>query len=298
MNKLKNFESFEEKSVPHLLKKISSIIRKDIISNGNKSFNKSYSIDGIDCNIKVNYKFGDHQPYYSNVNIYEILTEPDKNINIPINVVDKDIDINYLMSIILHELRHIYDIYTVADDIEMNEFLKAYGFDKFKKMKFPFFTDLVYLSLEHELIARHNMLYELFRWINITDKNKLYEIFKKSYTYTALNELKKFDYIKFIKSNDISQLIIFTKQFILHMKTNEIINNENDLYIYYKKWSEFFIEKSNEFALYVDDLLDDVINDVMNNKVYERMCGYISYNEDICNNVVSKIFEKKIIKIV
>ena len=82
------------------------------------------------------------------------------------------------------------------------------------------------------------------------------------------------------------------------IQTNEIINNENDLYIYYKKWSEFFIEKSNEFALYVDDLLDDVINDVMNNKVYERMCGYISYNEDICNNVVSKIFEKKIIKIV
>ena len=49
--------------------KISSIIRKDIVNNGNKSFNKSYSIDGIDFIIKVNYKVGKHQPYYSNVNI-------------------------------------------------------------------------------------------------------------------------------------------------------------------------------------------------------------------------------------
>ena len=289
---LKKFESFEEKSVPNLLKKISSIIRKDIINNGNKSFNKSYSIDGIDFIIIVNYKFGEHQPYYSNVNIYNILTFPDNYVEIPINVVDNDIDINYLMSIILHELRHVYDIYTVVDDIDMNEFLKSYGFDKFKKMNFSYFTNLVYLSLEHELIARHNMLYELFRWINIKDKNKLYEIFEKSYTYIALNELKKFDYVKFINSCDISQLIEFTKQFIVHIKSNDIVNNENDLYLYYKKWGEFFNKKSNEFSLYVDDLLNDVIDDVINDKVYERMCGYISYNEDICNNVAFKIFEK------
>ena len=141
-------ESFEEKSVPHLLKKISSIVRKDIVKNGNNSFNKLYSIDGINFIIKVNYKFGNHQPYYSNVDIYSILTEPDKDVNISINVVDEDIDINYLMSIILHELRHIYDIYTVSNDVEMSDFLKTYGFNEFKNSEFSYFINLIYLSLE------------------------------------------------------------------------------------------------------------------------------------------------------
>ena len=287
-------ESFEEKSVPHLLKKISSIVRKDIVKNGNNSFNKLYSIDGINFIIKVNYKFGNHQPYYSNVDIYSILTEPDKDVNISINVVDEDIDINYLMSIILHELRHIYDIYTVSNDVEMSDFLKTYGFNEFKNSEFSYFINLIYLSLEHELIARHNMLYELFRWIDITDKNKLYDIFKKSYTYVALNELKNFDHVKFIKQYDISQLFIFTKQFVNHIKNEFVINSENDLYPYYKKWEDFFIKKSNEFTLYIDTLLDDVIDDVVNDKVYERLSGYISYNEDIGNKVSTKIFEKMI----
>jgi len=286
---LKKFENFQEKSVPILLKKISLIIRKDIVDSGNKSFKKSYSIDGIDFIIIVNYKFGEHQPYYSNVNIYSILSDPEKYIEIPINVVDNDINIDYLMSIILHELRHIYDIYTVVDDIEMNEFLKIYGFDKFKGTDFSYFTNLIYLSLEHELIARHNMLYELFRWINITDK--LYEIFKKSYTYVALNN---FNHVKFINMYNFSQLLIFTENFINHIKGDEIINNENDLILYYKKWEEFFINKSNEFMIYVDELLNDVIDDVVNDKVYERLCGYVSYNEDINNKVSLKMFEKMI----
>lgn len=284
---LKLFENFKEKSIPSLIKKISNIIRKDIIINGNSSFNSHYNIDNINLNIIVDYRIGKKQPYYSNVNIYDIISgiEP---IIIKIIITDNTIDVNYLMSIISHEIRHIYDIYTIVDDIEINEFKKSMIISKFKNQNQ--FIDFVYLSLEHELIARHNMLYELYRWINITDKNELYEIFKKSYTYNALLQLSNFDSKKFINIQDIYKLTSFTKEF-----SKEINDNFNgDLYSYYMNWEKFFKEKSQEFLSYVDDMLDDVIQDIRNNKVYERMNGFISYNEDILNNVSSKLFKNLI----
>lgn len=287
-------ENFQEKSVPDILKKISTQVRKDIINNGNNSFNKPYAIDEIDFVVKVNYQNAPHQPYYSNVNIYEILTKPENPVEIQINVTDEQIDTNYLMSIVLHELRHVYDVYTISDDVEINEFLKTNGFNTFKNTEFSYFIDLIYLSLEHELIARHNMLYELFRWINITDKDKLYEIFKQSYTYTALNELQSFNSEKFIANHDVNKLFVFTRKFITQINDNFSVNNINDLHNYYKKWESFFTEKSHEFSSYVNELLTDVVSDVTNNKVYERLTGYISYNEDIRNEVSTKLFEKMI----
>lgn len=281
-------ENFQEKSVPNIIKKISSIIRKDI-KNG--EYNKSYSIDGIDFRIIVNYKIGDKMPYYSNINIYKILTEPELPVDIEINVVDRLIDIDYLMSIIVHEIRHIYDIYTVSDDVEMQEFLKSMTITKYKNSEFKEFINLVYLSLEHELIARHNMLYELFRWVGVTDKKELYEIFKKSYTYKALQDLKNFNYKDFISKNDSNKLNEFTGEFAKLMNINFI-----NVDIFYEKWNKIFIDRSDEFMEYVDKLLDDVIYDINNDKVYERLCGYISYNEDINNNICGKLFKNIIEK--
>ena len=141
--------------------------------------------------------------------------------------------------------------------------------------------------MEHELIARHNMLYELFRWINITDKNILYDIFKKSYTYKAIVDLGGFDYVNFSKSDNILE---FTNEF------SESIDDvfDGDAEGYYKKWDNLFKRKSNEFLSYVDLVLDDIISDINNSKVYERICGYSSYNEDINNKVCSKLFSSLI----
>ena len=284
---LQIFENFQEKSTPNIIKKISNLIRKDVTINGNNSFDKKYSIDDFNLHIILEYKNGGHQPYYSNINIYGIISgiEP---IIIKVIIIDINIDINYLMSIISHEIRHIYDIYTIVDDSEMNEFIKSSIISKYKTQND--FVSYVYLALEHELIARHNMLYELYRWIQITDKNELYNIFKKSYTYTALNQLNNFDSIKFINNENILKLKIFTENF-----SNDIGDDFNDdLFLYYKNWEIFFKNKSKEFLSYVDEMLDDIIQDITNKKVYERLNGFISYNENILNKLSQKLFEKLI----
>lgn len=279
------FENFKEKSVPNIIKKISNLIRNDIKLNGNNYFNKNYNVDDINVDIIVEYRYGIKQPYYSNVNIYDIISGKEP-IEIKVLVTDIQIDINYLMSVISHEIRHIYDIYTITDDVEINDFKKSLIVNEFKGSND--FINLIYLSLEHELIARYNMLYELFRWIEITDKKKLYQIFEETYTYKALIYLKEFDHLKFVNNNP--SLEDFTIKFSKRIGDNF----NNNLIEYYKNWEIFFKKKSDEFMGYVDNLLDDVINDVENGKVYERLNGYISYNEDIKNKVSYKLFEKMI----
>ena len=284
---LQIFENFQEKSTPNIIKKISNLIRKDVTINGDNSFDKKYSIDDFNLHIILEYNNGAHQPYYSNINIYNIISgiEP---IIIKVIIIDINIDINYLMSIISHEIRHIYDIYTIVDDSEMNEFIKSSIISKYKNQND--FISYVYLALEHELIARHNMLYELYRWIQITDKNELYNIFKKSYTYTALSQLNNFDSIKFVNNENILKLKTFTENF-----SNDIGDDFNDdLFLYYKNWEIFFKNKSKEFLSYVDEMLDDIIQDITNKKVYERLNGFISYNENILNKLSQKLFEKLI----
>lgn len=281
-NYIKLFEDFNQKSLPSLIKKISYIIRKDIINNGNNSYNKEYNIDGIHINLIVDYKKSYKQPYYSNVNIYDVISGKEP-IDIKVIVNDLKIDIDYLMSIVSHEIRHIYDVYTVVDDAEMLDFVKSIAV--FKNKNRNEFVNLVYLSLEHELIARNNMLYELYRYINITDKNKLYKIFKKSYVFKALEDLKNFNANLFISKND--DLYDFTLNF-----SKDIGDDFNgDMKKYYSKWEEFFHKKSDEFLGYVDNMLDDIINDIKNNKIYERLCGFVSYNEDILNKVSYQMFE-------
>lgn len=290
---LELYEDFSKKSIPEELKYIFNQIRPDLIKNGNNSFSKNYIILGFDLNIIVDYKCGDKKPYYSNIDIYKILTELDKSVEIKINIVDLEIDINYLMSVISHEIRHIYDLYTTSSDIEINEFLKVRTINKYMNTIFRSFINLVYLSLEHELISNYNMLYEQFRWINITDKNKLYEIFKMTFTYTGYELLKNFDSDSFIKNHNINELKNFTNEFILDIKDNfEQIIDINDLLSYYKKWEMFFKNKSEEYLSYIDNMLDEVIYDIINNKVYERLCGYISYNEDIGTNRTFNVFNR------
>jgi hypothetical protein len=87
-------------------------------------------------------------------------------------------------------------------------------------------------------------------------------------------------------------LVKFTKEF-----STDIGENFNgDLYSYYKNWEVFFKNKSQEFLSYVDDMLNDVIQDVNDEKIYERLNGFISYNENILNEVSSKLF-KNLIKL-
>jgi hypothetical protein len=250
----KVMEAFEERSIPNIIKKVCYIIRSDLINNENNSFNKNYIVESFDINIIIEYNKNNKIPYHSDINLTKIITNPLKSVDIKVFVTDIEIDINYLMSIISHEIRHIYDIYTISRDHHMLEFKKSFHLNDYYDTKFGEFVELFYLSLEHEFIARHNMLYELYRWIEITDKKQLYNIFKTSFTYKALIMLKNFDSEKYINKFNRIELIEFTKEF-----SNKIEDKFIDIDSYYKKFEIFFHKKSDEFLSYVDSMLDDII---------------------------------------
>ncbi len=283
---IKLFEDFSEKSYPQLIKKVCFIIRKDIELNGDNSFTKTYNIDGLDLLIKLNYYNGSRQPYYSNINIYDVISGKEPHL-IEVLITDINIDLDYLMGIISHEIRHIYDILTTVDDLDVKDFLKSKVITEYKKGGNKDFINLVYLSLEHEMIARHNMLYEMFRWQGISDKDGLYRLFEKSYTCEALKKLKEFDLNKLATEDDIYN---FTHRFSKSIGDHF----DGDIIKYYSKWNDFFIKKSDEFLSYVDSMLDDVIDDISNDRVYERLCGYISYNENIGRGVYNRLFSDMI----
>ena len=284
---IKLFEDFSEKSYPQLIKKVCLVIRKDIESNGDKYFKKLYNIDGLNILININFRVGTKQPYYSNINIYDIIRGIEPHL-IEFSITDLEIDLNYLMGIISHEIRHIYDILTTVDDLDVKDFLKSKVITEYKRDGLnKEFINLVYLSLEHEMIARHNMLYEMFRWQGFSNKNELYKLFEKSYTYDALIQLRGFDFNNFIKNEDI---LDFTYKFSKSIGDNF----DGDIVKYYSIWNNFFIRKSDEFLGYVDSMLDDVIDDIKNERIYERLCGLISYNENIGMGVYNKLLSKMI----
>jgi hypothetical protein len=287
-NIIKLFEDFNYKSNPEIIKKICNLIRKDIINNGDRSFSKNYNIDDINLDLVIDFSLNSKHPYYSNVNIYDIINgvEP---VLLRIIVVDETIDVDYLMSVISHEIRHIWDVYTVSSDYEIADFKKSIAITKFKKTgKMSKFINLVYLSLEHELIARHNMIYEMFRWKNIVDKGKLVDLFEKSYINQALQQLKNFSYLEILNEPDLYN-------FTIEFSKNIGDNFDGDLQKYYLNWEFLFKQKSDLFLSYVDSMIDDVISDIKNNKIYERNnIGFISYNESIGGNYLKTIFNKKV----
>jgi len=283
------FEDFNKKEIPDELKHISNVIRKDLVENGNNSSNKIYTFCSYEFNIIINYINKNKEPYFSNVNILNIFDNPDDVVDIPVTVQDKNIDFDYLISIITHEIRHIFDLYSLENEYELFGFYKERNLQQFKTTKYFNFSYLIYLSLEHELIARNNMIYPSFRWIGETDKQILINKYKTMYIYQSLNYLKEFDPVNFINSIDEKDLIKYTNTFIKDVarKTN-FCHSKSDLLEYYTKWSIFFNEKHTEYYDHAIVEIDTVIKDIMKNKTYEKI-NY-SYTE-LNYSIIKKLFD-------
>ena len=294
------YEAFQEKSIPFQLKKMSLIIRNDIIKIGN-NFNKEYSIDDFNFEVIINFKKGSKYPYYSNINIFDIIKNPNKKFNIIIEATDEELDVDYAVSIIIHELRHVYDILNINGEYEMLDFIKSMYIPHFRRTEFVYFINLIYLSLEHEIIARHNMLYPLLRWINITDKKELMIIYEKTYIFDALIQLKNFDSEKFIKSFNFEKLLMFTNEFIEKVAhEHNLCEDVDEVNKFYKKWEIYFKEKSNEFLLCVDDMINTIVNDIENEiPVNEEKINFNSSYSEYIGGGARKLFDynyKKIFK--
>jgi hypothetical protein len=277
---IKSFNRLPEDllTIPGDLKDLSEKLTTELIDI-KLPYKKLINFGGIEVDIEIK----NSNKFYSKVDWFKFL-KGDYEIIIE---VEKDYDINYLVSTIIHEIRHMIDF----TDENLNSGLSSFDLDRnLRKYNIGRFSDFyipVYISLEHELVARNNQIYPYIKFKDISKEESL-QILKQSFIWKALQILKEFDYISFVNSFDESILIKITNNFIKEcLYDNEkIVENKEDLLTFYKIWNEYFIETSKKWEVL---LLSEV------DMVYERKIRVIN---DIINyeNVINKIWNKIKIK--
>lgn len=215
--------------------------------------------------------------YYSNINLGELLQNKDV-IDIPIFIEDTSLNNDKLYSVISHEIRHIYDFYTISEESDYKSFIGSLNYTYLKNKvsdDFMYFMGLVYLSLEHELVARNTMIYENF--INCkSSKEVLYNRYKKTYMYKSLMQLKNFDYTNFINLKYLHDINLFVGKF--GEKECENINNiENFFY----GWKQYFEDKSDEYLKEGYKILDKVYNVIKENNNKKEVRNVVDILKDI-----------------
>lgn len=267
---IKTFEDFNIK-IPDDLKEIFNEVRK-IIGEPKDPFNIKIDLNKFNfCDIILDIEVvfnplrtGDKSYqdkdiiYYSYVNIYDLLM-CEELIKIPIRIDDIHINIDKLISTISHEIRHIYDVYTINDESDMKSFVDSYNYAIVKKgesnNEFLNFLFLVYLSLEHELIARNTMIWEMFKNCNCS-KEELINLYYKSSIYNSFMLLDGFNYNEVIKVPDILNKV---NNFIFYFKGDDC-HDMSGVGNFFKKWQLYFKEKSTKYKKEALSVLDDIWN--------------------------------------
>jgi hypothetical protein len=267
---IKTFEDFNVK-ITDDLKEVFNGVRK-IIGEPKDSFNvkidlKQFNFCDTILEIEVVFnplRNGDKSYqdkdiiYYSYINIYDLLMCK-QLIKIPVRIDDIHINIDKLVSTISHEIRHIYDVYTINDESDMKSFVDSYNYGIVKRgesnNEFLNFLFLVYLSLEHELIARNTMIWEMFKNCHCS-KEELINLYQKSSIYNSFISLDQFNYNEVIKVPDILKKV---NNFIFYFK-GEDCNDINDVEKFFKNWQSYFIEKSTKYKKEALIVLDELWN--------------------------------------
>jgi hypothetical protein len=294
---IKTYESFN-KEIPEELKDLFKKIRI-IIGNPTDSFNIDIDLNSLDfcdlivelevefekLNSSISYQDKDIV-YYSNLNIYDLISGKTKT-KIPIIIKDIQLNVDKLCSVMSHEIRHIYDVYTINEDSDMNSFTKSLYYTLLKEKEddkyFSNFLEMVYLSLEHELIARNTMIWEMLSYCKCS-KQELYSLYHQSYIYKSFDILKSFDYTDIINTpNIIQKSNIFINYF-----GGTLCDNDDDVILFFKNWKKYFSYKSDEYIKAGYDVLNDIlsINEFKNNKIEVKNVKDLLL--DIHNNFIFK----------
>jgi hypothetical protein len=260
-------------TIPGDLKELSKKLN-DELNDITLPYSKLLIFGGIE--IEVNIKKSNR--YYSNVDWIQFLSGV-YQINVEVN---NNYDKNYLISTIIHEIRHMIDF----TDENLNSGLSSFDIDrnlrKYNIDNFNEFFLLVYISLEHELVARNNQIYPFIKFKNLKKEESI-DILKGSFIWEALEKLTKFDSGKFISKFETPILIEITNNFIkdcLYDKETRIENPE-ELNKFYKVWSDYFSETSKKWK----SILLNEVDRIYERKVFNPECAY-SYK-----NIMSDIWK-------
>ena len=268
---MKNFEKWtyyikESELIEFPLKKYLSII-KDKLNLNKQNQHIKLDFDSIYVNIYIDYNKTDDVNYNGKTDILTALKDEFKSFNVYIEIDDIIINERLTLSLIQHELKHIYDL--LFDESKENTFLKIKPINilknKYEYLKeFYYFIHLVYESLEHELKARNSMIYERFRWLKNYDKQLIKNEFKNTYIYKSLINMSNFNTNQFIEQFTLNQLINITNDFILIYGDGDYgykINNKNELFDFYNYWEKYFKSMSKEYLEKAYKIIDELIKD-------------------------------------
>ena len=121
----------------------------------------------------------------------------------------------------------------------MKKYMKLYQNDIFK-----YFRDLYYLTLPHEINARSSAVYFKLYKLDSTDENLLLSELKKTKEWKNLENIKDFKYKIYtdylIKNIGLDFSIYLVNEFNRIMKIKTIINNQENLYNYFKKFKRYW----------------------------------------------------------
>lgn len=277
-------EELQNRSIPNVLKELSNVLLNDI-KDINIPYKNNYTLDVLKFDIDIIYN--NDNSYYSNINVYNIITNPLNVIDITIKI-PKNYDIHYVLATIIHEIRHVYDIITVNSENDMHSFIKDIKLRNYKIGYYTNFINLIYLSLEHELVARNNMIYPYIKYKDIDIKESK-NIIKSSFIWKALEYLKDFNHSEFISNFNLNDLINITNDFNQNiLNQNNIMSDYNDIKVFYENFEFFFKETSDTWER---ELNDEIL------KIYENKLILLENNEKKSNNVKDLLLNLYINKI-
>jgi len=264
-----NWEKFLEQHkdiIEFPLKKFLSVVKSSLINKikiGENIFQFDFLQEKtlpISFFVKINFQTGN--PKYSGKIIKnEVFQNEYKNFGIYIQITDSTPEYNQILSIINHELKHVYDLYygNYKDSFDRVE---PYNYLKFKYQNYPdiiHFLEVSNLALEHELEARNSMIYDKLRWLKTFDKKQLEEEFHKSYIKKALDLIKEWDYNKITK---LSKSIEFTNEYIkLFLNSNDVVNSKLDLLKFYTEAKTKFNKTADDYLIKCSAILDELVRD-------------------------------------
>lgn len=218
------------------LKELSNKLKNEI----SIPFNKVINFGGININLSILIS----NRYYSNIDWFEFLNGK----NILKVEIPQEHDIDYVISLIIHEIRHLIDFTSEYSNIKISSFDLELQLRRYKDIVgFNEFYILFYISLQHELVARNNQIYPYIKFKGI-EKEESIELIKKSFIWIYLDNLTSFNHDFFIKKFETNFLIELTNAFLKDVLfSDELIEDFDDLKLFYKKFEKYFKSLSIEW---------------------------------------------------
>lgn len=267
----------EGKGVPNFIKELSTVIVGDIFKDIKMFDVDVHDLPGVN-NISIEIKNINkdyHSAFYVKNIDDNILNRLIISFDIPLK---EDIDHNYLIEIVSHELTHLYEFYNIVingrklplyNSIKKS-IIQTISQDRFDI--FSYFRNLVYLTLDNELNARVTQTYQLLKFKKIKEKEQLFNILKTTHIWKKYKEIESFNPKKY--TSDLIEILgiylscILINEFNAELKKNvsfsfvKEVNNELDIITYFNNWNKRFKYKLKKHLLKLNRVIDEVIKDL------------------------------------